>query len=103
MGVCGTSRTAKRSKSQRVGVPRDSGEPRGRLVFFAGLGRLRLTHVIDFTGQPFHADQVVNLFGREFRPLVLDLVLDVSERDQRVLVEVVKGVGLLGAFLRPLD
>ena len=86
-----------------VEVPRGSGEPRGLRVFFAGLGRLRLARIVDFTGQPLHAGQLVDLVVREFGPVPARtrLMLDVRESDQRVMVEVVKGVGFLGAFLGP--
>ena len=55
------------------------------------------------TREPFETNEVVNLFTGEFDPIRLHLVLNVSQGDERVLVEVVKGVGLLGALLRPLD
>ena len=62
MGACDTSRTEKRSKSRTGAVPRGSDEPRGRLVFFAGLGGLRLRHVVDFTREPVETQEVVDLF-----------------------------------------
>ena len=81
---------AERRDPSRVGEaePRGSGEPRGLRVFFPGLGGLRLAHVVDCTREPFQAKEVINLLAGEFGPIRLRLVFHVSERDERVLVEV---------------
>ena len=96
------SRTAKQSRWRMAAVPRDSGEPRGLRVFFPVLGRLRLGNVVDFTREPFHTQQLVYFVAREFNPLGLGLVLNMRECDQRVLVEVIKGVGFVGTLLGAL-
>ena len=59
-----------RSRSRMGAEPRGSGEPRGLRVFFPGLGRLRLAHVIDLTREPFETHEVVNLLTGEFDPLL---------------------------------
>ena len=65
-----------------------------------------LRHVIDLTREPIETQEVVDLFTREFFPTCRSrarLVFHVRQGDERVLVEVVKGIGLLSTILGPPD